>query len=123
MTSREFLRAFLLHACGAFLLWFALCVAFETFMPGFVTPFADIADLGAVALLAMVIGILVSRDMASRTKRWLAIAATLVVSAALIAVLTFAITPGGRISFVLIGAAVVTAILIVYAFLASPSDV
>lgn len=126
MTIREFLRAFLLHACGAFLLWFAMCVAFETFMPGFVTPFADIADLGVVALAAAVIGVLVSRNMTSPpslAKRWLAIAAMLVVIAALIAVLAFAITPGGRIQFLLIGAAVVTSILILYALLTSPLNV
>lgn len=120
---REFLRAFLLHACGAFLLWFAICIGAETFMPGFVTPFADLADLGFIALIAAAIAVLFSKDTTSRAKRWLAIAALLIISASLIAVLAFAITPGGRIQLALIAAAIASAILIVYAFATSSSNV
>jgi len=61
MPLYEFLKRFLVHASLALSFWYAALLALERLIPGFVSPFVDLAQTGLVALACLGLTLLIVR--------------------------------------------------------------
>lgn len=89
MSEKDFLRRFLVHAGIALGLWYSWVVTVEKLIPGFVSPFIDLAQAGLVTLAVSGFAVFVVKGL--RTK-WHVILDTLAFFALLAASLAYVLT-------------------------------
>lgn len=62
MTFTEFIRRLLTHAALAGMTWLIVILMLETLLPGFITPFVNVAGCGLVVFLLCAVALFCKRE-------------------------------------------------------------
>lgn len=120
MGIKEFIRAFVSHAAFAFIVWFVIVVMLEYLMPGFATPFIDLADLSIVCLVVTIITVFIASPSTTRASK-VATGLLIICSVGIcIAFLRFALNDLGMLDLALLASALLSSILILYVLFIRP---
>jgi len=125
MDLKHFFRQWIFNAASAFVVWFALALCLEYLIPGFATPFVDLADMSLLVLVAVCIGVSVStsddRRAASRV-----FASVIFFCAAAVVSLTllwFALNGATKLDMLLLASGITISTLLIYAvFFTNPNE-
>ncbi len=114
MTGKEFFKRLLIHFTLALVLWYAALIALERLIPGFVSPFVDLAQIGLCSVLVLAACLAVCKREAGNWRKIVSLILFLLCAAAAVAFLCTRVAAYGNWMALLIGCAVVLLALATY---------
>lgn len=120
MSLKEALRSLIASCAAAYLVWFMAALLLEKLIPGFVSPFIDLADLGLIAVIVAATFVGTAGATMSGWKKALIAATVMGMSGVALALLWFSLSGLGTLYLVLSASIALTILFSLYAILFAP---